>query len=166
MTFEERLAIERDYLDNLSITGDLALRLGAPARSSTATAPTDPLPRNGMLGEARGRSSAAVGVSSGPCGPEPLRSAVHSPPAQPGDSLSRSSSFFTRCSSRLTNEAAPESACPIRPLGKLRIAAAKLRVGLLQDLHVTVVDWGEHELRARSVGGGSNHVRIRPTATM
>ncbi len=31
LTFEERLAIERDYLDNLSITGDLALLLRTPS---------------------------------------------------------------------------------------------------------------------------------------
>ncbi|HEY0392206.1 MAG TPA: sugar transferase [Solirubrobacterales bacterium] len=30
LTFEERLAIERDYLDNLSITGDLAILLRTP----------------------------------------------------------------------------------------------------------------------------------------
>ena len=31
LTFEERLAMERDYLDNLSITGDLAILLRTPA---------------------------------------------------------------------------------------------------------------------------------------
>ena len=31
LTFEERLAIERDYLDNLSVTGDLAIILRTPA---------------------------------------------------------------------------------------------------------------------------------------
>jgi len=31
LTFEERLAIERDYLDNLSITGDLAILLRTPS---------------------------------------------------------------------------------------------------------------------------------------
>ena len=30
LTFEERLAMERDYLDNLSITGDLAILLRTP----------------------------------------------------------------------------------------------------------------------------------------
>ena len=30
LTFEERLALERDYLDNLSITGDLAILLRTP----------------------------------------------------------------------------------------------------------------------------------------
>jgi lipopolysaccharide/colanic/teichoic acid biosynthesis glycosyltransferase len=30
LTFEERLAIERDYLDNLSIAGDLAILLRTP----------------------------------------------------------------------------------------------------------------------------------------
>jgi exopolysaccharide biosynthesis polyprenyl glycosylphosphotransferase len=31
LTFEERLAMERDYLDNLSVTGDLAILLRTPA---------------------------------------------------------------------------------------------------------------------------------------
>ncbi|HXV06101.1 MAG TPA: sugar transferase, partial [Solirubrobacterales bacterium] len=31
LTFEERLAMERDYLDNLSLTGDLAILLRTPA---------------------------------------------------------------------------------------------------------------------------------------
>jgi exopolysaccharide biosynthesis polyprenyl glycosylphosphotransferase len=31
LTFEERLALERDYLDNLSVTGDLAILLRTPA---------------------------------------------------------------------------------------------------------------------------------------
>ena len=30
LTFEERLAMERDYLDNLSVTGDLAILLRTP----------------------------------------------------------------------------------------------------------------------------------------
>ncbi len=30
LTFEERLALERDYLDNLSVTGDLAILLRTP----------------------------------------------------------------------------------------------------------------------------------------
>ncbi|HWB70563.1 MAG TPA: sugar transferase, partial [Solirubrobacterales bacterium] len=30
LTFEERLALERDYLDNISITGDLAILLRTP----------------------------------------------------------------------------------------------------------------------------------------
>ena len=30
LTFEERLAMERDYLDNLSIAGDLAILLRTP----------------------------------------------------------------------------------------------------------------------------------------
>src|SRR3954453_20716122 len=30
LTFEERLAMERDYLDNISITGDLAILLRTP----------------------------------------------------------------------------------------------------------------------------------------
>ena len=30
LTFEERLAMERDYLDNLSLTGDLAILLRTP----------------------------------------------------------------------------------------------------------------------------------------
>jgi lipopolysaccharide/colanic/teichoic acid biosynthesis glycosyltransferase len=31
LTFEERLAMERDYLDNISITGDLAILLRTPS---------------------------------------------------------------------------------------------------------------------------------------
>jgi lipopolysaccharide/colanic/teichoic acid biosynthesis glycosyltransferase len=31
LTFEERLALERDYLDNLSVTGDLAILMRTPA---------------------------------------------------------------------------------------------------------------------------------------
>ena len=30
LTFEERLAMERDYLDNLSLAGDLAILLRTP----------------------------------------------------------------------------------------------------------------------------------------
>ena len=30
LTFEERLAMERDYLDNLSVAGDLAILLRTP----------------------------------------------------------------------------------------------------------------------------------------
>jgi lipopolysaccharide/colanic/teichoic acid biosynthesis glycosyltransferase len=31
LTFEERLALERDYLDNLSVAGDLAILLRTPS---------------------------------------------------------------------------------------------------------------------------------------
>jgi len=31
LTFEERLAMERDYLDNISVTGDLSILLRTPA---------------------------------------------------------------------------------------------------------------------------------------
>ena len=31
LTFEERLAMERDYLDNISVAGDLAILLRTPA---------------------------------------------------------------------------------------------------------------------------------------
>ena len=31
LTFEERLAMERDYLDNLSVAGDLAILLRTPS---------------------------------------------------------------------------------------------------------------------------------------
>jgi exopolysaccharide biosynthesis polyprenyl glycosylphosphotransferase len=39
LTFEERLALERDYLDNLSITGDLAILLRTPRAILRGTGP-------------------------------------------------------------------------------------------------------------------------------
>ena len=41
LTFEERLAMERDYLDNISVAGDLAILLAPPPRSCAARARTE-----------------------------------------------------------------------------------------------------------------------------